>query len=186
MEQFAQMLLSNSSEKVMLRDKFMAENIEWILKHEKNKKAVFWAHNEHIANNNNKKEQKPAGYYLKQKYENNCYAFGFGFYNGTNSTFDRKSRKWVINQIPVVSIKKSTDAVFKECKYPNFILDFASVDTNEAISAFLNTGLYRRAIGAIYYPEKRKLRNYTKGKLKDTFDGMVFFRETGASTILKK
>ncbi len=186
LEQFAQMLLANSSEKVMLRDKFMAENIEWILKHENNKKVIFWAHNEHIANNNNKKEQKPAGYYLKQKYENNYYAFGFGFYNGTNSTFDRKSRKWVINQIPDVSIKKSTDAVFKECKYPNFILDFASVDTNEAISAFLNTGLYRRAIGAIYCPEKRKLRNYIKGKLIDTFDGIIFFRETEASIILKK
>jgi erythromycin esterase len=184
--QFVEMLFSNRSEKVRLRDKFMAENIEWIFNHENSKKTIFWAHNEHIANNNNKKEQKPTGYYLKQQYGNNFYSFGFGFYNGKNTTYNGQERKWVINDIPDVSIKKSTDAVFKDCKYPNFILDFNSVKTNEVISDFLNTELYHRAIGARYYPESNKLRNYSKSKLIDSFDGIIFFRETEASTIMKK
>jgi len=184
LEQIIEMILANSTEKVLLRDKFMAENIEWIYDFENKTKTILWAHNEHIINNNNKKEQKPIGYYLKEKFSNEYYSFGFGFYKGANCTYSRTERKWVINIIPAVSIKKSTDAIFGKCKYPNFILDFKTVKNNELIRKFLKTDLYHRAIGATYYPEKVKLRNYKKTKLFDSFDGIIFFRNTKPSEIL--
>ena len=182
--QIMEMIFASSSERVLLRDIFIAENIEWIYNFENQQKAIFWAHNEHIANNNNKKEQKPTGYYLKKKYGNDYYSFGFGFYKGENRTYNRKERKWVVNSIPNVSVKKSTDAIFNNCLYPNLILDFNSVRKNRIITTFLNTNLYHRCIGAKYYPENNKSRNYKKSKLIDSFDGMIFFRETNASTMM--
>lgn len=186
LEQVVEMLFSSSTERVVLRDKFMAENIEWIYIYENNEKTMFWAHNEHIANNNNKKDQKPIGYYLKKEFNNDYYSLGFGFYIGQNTIYNRKKGEWVINDIPEVLIKKSTDAVFSQCKYPNFILDFAMVNDNLTISEFLNADLYHRAIGAAYYRENNKSRNYEKSRLIDSFDGIVFFRETKAATLMKK
>ena len=53
------------------------------------------------------------------------------------------------------------------------------------IITFLQTDLYHRTIGAKYYPEKNKARNYAKSKLFDSFDGVIFFRVTNASIIMK-
>jgi erythromycin esterase len=184
LEQTIEMILANSAEKVLLRDKFMAENIEWIYNFENKPKTILWAHNEHIINNNNKKEQKPMGYYLKEKFSNEYYSFGFGFYKGANCTYSRTERDFIVNNIPDISIKKSTDAIFNQCVYSNFILDFNSVGNNEIITKFLNAKLFHRAIGAIYYPEKNKMRNYKKSKLIESFDGIIFFRETNPSNMI--
>jgi len=185
-KQIVEMIFSTSAERVILRDQFMAENIDWIYQFEHKQKAIFWAHNEHIAINNNKEKQKPTGYYLKKKYGNDYYSFGFGFFKGENRTYSRKDKSWVINKIPDVSVKKSTDAVFNDCKYSNFILDFNSVKENPIIAGFLNANLYHRSIGSKYYPEKNKARNYTKSKLIDSFDGILFFSETRASVGMKR
>ena len=131
LEQTIEMILANSAEKVLLRDKFMAENIEWIYNFENKPKTILWAHNEHIINNNNKKEQKPMGYYLKEKFSNEYYSFGFGFYKGENTTYNRKEKKWGTNTIPDVSVNKSTDVIFNQCIYPNFFLDLNSVKQAE-------------------------------------------------------
>lgn len=55
----------------------------------------------------------------------------------------------------------------------------------ESYLIVLNVELYHRAIGSIYYPEKNKSRNYEKSKLGESFDGIIFFRNTEASTIIK-
>jgi erythromycin esterase len=184
--QFVEMRFSTSSYKLSLRDKFMSENIDWIFSHENNGKTMFWAHNEHVANNNGKKEQKPVGYYLKHSYAEAYYSLGFGFYKGKITTYDASKGKWVINQVPDVSIKKSTDAIFKQCDYSNFILDFNSAKSNKKIANFLNTELYHRAIGSRYYPERKKHRNYSESKLIDSYDGLIFFSETNPSIMMKK
>jgi len=181
LKKMIEIIFAKKSTQVALRDKFMAENIEWIYNYENKQKVIFWSHNEHVANNKEESFQKPTGYYLKEKFNTHYYSFGFGFYNGQNRTYNSKERKWVLNQIPNVSIKNSTDAIFKQCKYDNFILDFKTVENSLEINDFLNTDLFHRSIGATYYPENNKFRNYRKSKLVESFDGIIFFKETTPS-----
>lgn len=41
LEQFIEILFANNSEKLILRDKFMAENIKWVFNYENNNKIIF-------------------------------------------------------------------------------------------------------------------------------------------------
>ena len=178
LEQFTEMMLVNSVERIVLRDKFMAENIEWIYHFENHQKMFFWAHNIHIVNNNNKPKQKSTGYYLNKKFKNKYYALGLGFYKGQNLTYSRKERRWIVNEFPEISIRNSSDVIFSKCFTPNFILDFKSVENNKVIKEFLNADLYQRTLGAVYYPEKKKVRNYKKIRLYESYNGLIFIRET--------
>lgn len=186
LEQFFEYTLADSRTQLILRDKFMAENIEWIYDYENHSKTVFWAHNEHVKNDKAESEQKPTGYYLKEKFHNEYYSLGFGFYDGGVRGYNTKTRKWEVYNVPKITMNKSTDAVFKQCSALEFILDFETARSNNLIWEFLNTKLYRRSIGAGYFPENKKLNHYKESKLIDTFDGLIFFRNTSPSSQMKE
>ena len=162
----------------------MAENIGWIYSFEADQKSIFWAHNEHIKNDTEKSSQKPTGYYLKQEFNDKYYSFGFGFYKGKVQGYNQKENIYDSFEVPLMSSKKLTDAVFSECVYPNFILDFKSVNENEIISEFLQEKLYQRTIGEKFYPGEAKRNHLGTGRLIDKYDGIVFFRNTNPSTLI--
>eukprot|EP01029_Cantina_marsupialis_P001297 TRINITY_DN1107_c0_g3_i1.p1 TRINITY_DN1107_c0_g3~~TRINITY_DN1107_c0_g3_i1.p1 ORF type:complete len:425 (-),score=13.74 TRINITY_DN1107_c0_g3_i1:82-1356(-) len=185
-EQFVEMVLADSKTRIILRDKFMAENVEWIYHHENNQKAVFWAHNQHLRIDKAESYQKPTGYYLKEKFKEAYYAFGLCFYSGKVMGYNREERKMLGFEVPDIAAKKSTDATFKLCAAPNFILDFKTASQNRVVSDFLNTKLAIRTIGAGVSSKKNKFRHFKESKLIETFDGVVFFRDTKPSTVLKR
>jgi erythromycin esterase len=186
LEQYFEMRSADPATRVFLRDKFMAENIEWIYNFEKEQKTLFWAHNEHIKNDNTGSSQKPTGYYLKEKFHNKYYSFGFGFFNGKVMGYNSKNSKWETYDVPKITMHRSTDVVFNHCSVPEFILDFETANSNNLIHEFLNTNLYRRTIGFGYYPKNRKYSHYKESKLNDTFDGLIFINTVSPSTPVKK
>ena len=162
-----------------LRDKFMAENTEWIYNFENKDKAILWAHNMHIANSPIR--LTASGYNLKNEFGEKYYSFGFSFFSGNLRAFSTESQKYETYKIPPVSIEKSADKIFNQCSASNFILDLKSASTNDKINDFLNSELYTRCIGASYFPENNKNRNYYFGKLNSTYDGIIFFKSTNPS-----
>jgi len=186
LEQIFEFDLADGKTRIVLRDKFMAENIEWIYQFENKQKSIFWAHNEHIKNDKEKSYQKPTGYYLKDKFGDNYYSFGFGFYEGEVAGYNREEKKYDSFKVPSMSSKKLTDAVFSLCMYPNFILDLNSANKSEIISKFLHTNLYQRTIGAGFYPDGKKRNHFRMGKLKDKYDGIIFIKKTHPSVLIKK
>jgi len=177
-----QMLEYNSD--LRLRDKFMAENTEWIYNFENKDKAILWAHNMHIANSPIR--LMASGYNLKNEFGEKYYSFGFSFFSGNLRAYSNESQKYEIYQIPPVSIEKSADKIFNQCSASNFILDLKSASTNDKINDFLNTELYTHCIGAYYSPENNKNRNYCFGKLNSIYDGIIFFRNTNPSEAIKQ
>lgn len=177
-----QMLEYNSD--LRLRDKFMAENTEWIYNFENKDKAILWAHNMHIANSPIR--LTASGYNLKNEFGEKYYSFGFSFFSGNLRAYSNESQKYEIYQIPPVSIEKSADKIFNQCSASNFILDLKSASTNDKINDFLNTELYTHCIGAYYSPENNKNRNYCFGKLNSIYDGIIFFRNTNPSEAIKQ
>lgn len=167
--------------RTILRNKFMAENVNWVYNFENQEKTMFWAHNEHIALSSNQSKIIPSGYHLKEQFGDDYYAFGFSFYGGEIRAYNSELRKYEICSIIEVSVEKSADKIFNQCNKSNFILDFNSASENDEINEFLDTKLYSRAIGAKYYPVDNVNRNYSFRKLIESFDGLIFFNETSSS-----
>ncbi len=185
LEQYFEYALADSRSQIILRDKFMAENIEWIYDFEKFSKSIVWAHNEHVKNDCLKGDDKPVGYYLKEKFKNGYYSFGFDFYEGKVRAFNPKNKEGGIFNVPPVTKIESTEAVFRQCIFPVFIIDLQSANNNKIISEFLKTKLYRRNIGSIYL-KRNENRYFKESKLIDTFDGLIFFRNTSPSILINK
>ena len=182
LDQFFERFFADSKLQITLREKFMAENIEWIYHYENQRKTIFWAHNEHVKNADKyNTQQKPTGYYLKEKFRNKYYSFGFGFNEGKVSDFNSQNQKWEVYETPKITMKKSADLILGQCSVPEFILDFETASSNILIHEFLDTKLYRRSIGFGYFPQSKKFRIYKGSKLIDTFDGLIFFRNTTPS-----
>ncbi len=186
LQQIFDFIQADSRTSIALRDKFMAENIEWIYNFKDQPKSIYWAHNEHIKNDKAKSYQKPTGYYLKEKFAESYYSFGFGFYNGEVAGYNWKEKKYESFKVPPMTSKKLTDGVFNECAFPNFILDLKSTNTNSTISTFLNTELYQRTISAGFYPDGKKQNHFRMGKLIDKYDGLIFVKETTPSILIRK
>jgi len=185
-EQSLELDFANDKTSITLRDKYMSENIDWIYRFENDQKAIFWAHNEHIKNDKAKSDQKPVGFYLKEKFKDQYYAFGFGFYKGRVTGYNRAEKKYDSFEVPQMDSNKLTDAVFSQCVYPDFILDIKTANENTTVSKFLNTTLQQRTIGAGFYPDGEKRYHYRMAKLIDKYDGLIFFRTTHPATRLSK
>jgi len=71
---------NNKAFSLEFRDKCMAENVSWI-KDVTNSKLFIWAHNYHVSKYQVGKE-KPMGYFLNEKYNDNFYSIGFDFKEG--------------------------------------------------------------------------------------------------------
>lgn len=168
--------------KNIIRDRYMADNIEWIYNYESKSKMVVWAHNLHIAKDLTKDNNLPMGYYLTQKFSNDYYAMGFGFSSGQLKAYDMKQRKTIIYSIPDVQIKNSSDYIFKQVNVPNFILDFKTSSATPLIATFLNQKLHARAIGADYNAAKQAQGEGTYQKSIKMYDAIIFIRETNAAT----
>jgi len=168
-------------DKDIIRDKYMAENCEWIYNFTGESKMIVWAHNLHIAKDITKNNNLPMGYYLSQKYPNEYYAIGFGFNSGSFRAYHTEKKKIMICTVPEVSIKNSSDYVFGQCAVPNFILDFKSAQVNPTINEFLNKNIYSRAIGAQYNPKKDENGGKVSNqKLIKMYDAIIFIDNTTA------
>src|SRR5690606_4499775 len=67
------------------RDRYMAENVNWIMDQNPNSKLILWAHNGHI-----KKTGKSMGKYLKEEYPEEYLSIGFAFYDGEYTAYNSK------------------------------------------------------------------------------------------------
>ena len=184
LEQYFELKSADRKTQIILRDKFMAENILWINSFERQQKSIFWAHNEHIKNDKAESDQKPTGYYLKKVMHDDYYSLGFSFYRGKVGGYNAGEKKYDSFEVPEMSSKKLLDAVFNECAFPQFILDVGSTGNNSQIQKFLNKELYQRTIGAGFYPDGKMRNHFRKGKLIDRFDGIIFFRDTNPVSVL--
>src|SRR5690606_21030358 len=137
--------------KNIVRDRYMAENTAWIYHHESDDKMIIWAHNLHVAKDLARDNNLPMGSYLAKVFPDEYYVFGFGFNAGQLGGYNRQGEKHVFI-IPDVSIKKSSDYIFKQVNTPNFILDFKTASRDSLIANFLDEKLHARAIGS--YNEK--------------------------------
>ena len=165
------------------RDKYMAENVSWILNQAgPNAKIVLWAHNGHVGKG---PPGSSMGTYLEEKYGDQMVVFGFTFYSGS---FNARTGEGLHNVGVVIKHwvepppKDSFEYCFHEVGVPLFFLDLQAIPPGPATHWLLEPH-YIRTIGALY-DDSRPLHFFQKAILPSAFDVIIYFENTTASHLL--
>ena len=163
-----------------IRDKEMSENINQILHFNGNESKIFiWAHNFHIKKNNITYTNDFAmGHFLKEKYGNEYYSLGFDFATGAFNAYSIKNKKIEIFSI-TEPMTKTSSKLFNESSFDSFFLDFNSISKIDILNNYITSKVNYRGIGSTYNPKMVE-----NEKLKDAYDGIIFVKQTQASTLL--
>jgi len=165
-----------------LRDKYMAENVKWILDHEHETgydKIMLWAHNWHVSYYS--EGFTYMGSLLKNIYKYKYYSIGFDFSKGSFYAQDLNS---LIMKIFTINNNdpRYLCYVFDKTDIPILFLDFKSSSKNKLLDDLLSKEQYIHMIGARYDDKNEQFTSplYPPNKL---FDGLIYIKETTASTI---
>jgi len=168
-----------------VRDKYMAENIQWILNYEgADSKIMLWAHNRHIDKYGG--SFSSLGTHLKTEYNDQYYAIGFDFNKGSFNAFDPKSS--TIKVFTVLNSREgSSGDFFSRTGLPVFFIDIEkAVKTNSDLEKFFTKNIYQRNIGGGYDPSTDENKSYFNEPLSKLYDGLIFVDKTSATTLFKK
>ncbi|PTQ94110.1 erythromycin esterase [Mucilaginibacter yixingensis] len=162
-----------------VRDKYMAENCEWIYNQTGHKKMMIWAHNQHICKSSGSEGHNRMGMRLAKTFGEAYYAVGFDFYDGAMRSFDMQTMKYVA--VPIAPAKAdATGNVFSKCSAANFILDFKSASANPVIKNFLD-----KEVPSSFYGAEYNAPSYVEHRLADSYDGVIFIKNTTPARSLK-
>jgi erythromycin esterase len=165
-----------------VRDKYMAENVEWIYNYTNHNKMMIWAHNGHINKTAGSDGYVRMGSWLDKIFKDKYYAMGFDFNGGNMRSYDMKQRKNVAVELPRAKAGSSGD-VFAQCNATNFILDFKTASANPLINTFLNTNVPSAFYGVEYTIGTTP--HYVTHKLAQTYDAVIFIKDTNAAMGVK-
>ena len=185
----AEKYMSLGRNRSMVRDRFMAENITWLLDQAgPDTKIVLWAHNGHIATYNSA-PNKTMGAYLRENYGEELVVFGFSFYEGSfnaRPTSDRGEPLVAPTEFMVtVPPEDSYEIYFRSTELPRFFLDLRSHLSDRSSVDWVSTPHPFRSIGAVYNlsnPEEY----FFPAILPDLFDVIIYFEDTSPSLLLHR
>jgi len=155
------------------RDKFMAENLEWINEQNPDSKIAIWAHNGHI-----KKVGNSMGKILAQSLKEDYLSVGFTFHKGSYTAVGKKGLNTYEAQ---ESFEGTYEYLFQALDEPIFLLDLRQIkEDNSEHGKWLRENLEFRSVGAA------KVDNEFKTTiLKDDFDIIIFINESTNSKLLR-
>ena len=166
-----------------VRDRAMAENVEWLLDREGSEgRIVLWAHNYHISRING--FTPTMGGVLAGAYGTDYLPIGFGFESGglnaiegiAGGTFGKLK-----SFTAPPAIEGSYDRLFSETNAPNFLLDLRTASGDG--KTWLIGPHQMRNIGSTYFPATPDV-HYGGISMPSFFDVLIFVRTTTPSTLL--
>jgi erythromycin esterase len=165
------------------RDQCMAENCQWIYNYTGHQRMMVWAHNGHICKSSGSQSLMRMGMFLAKVFGDQYYAMGFDFLAGQMRSYDRQLRQYVSPQIPP-SKAGSSGALFAQCKAVNFIVDIKStVAAAPVTKSFFYEKIPSIFLGPTFNPGSGVY--YINHKLAETYDAVIFIKETTAAYPMK-
>jgi len=175
---------TDPNEKNNLRDKNMAENIEWLYHFNSDNRIAVSSHSEHLSKKINNTGITRAGIYLNEKFKDDYYLFGLCFNSGKIKSQPNAANPTGIYDVPEV-VPANTEALFSQCNTPNFILDFKTASANPLIKDYLNQTVTSYFIGSNYAAKAGTDQQYIQHKWSEGYDAIVFIKNVGAATAVK-
>lgn len=159
-----------------VRDKYMCENIKWIMDYEgPDSKLALWAHNMHISKKST--AHGSLGADLKEIYKDDYYALGFDFNKGSFLATDLVARNRHVFTVNDAEAGSSGN-LLSQLALPHFFIDIdKAVKENPPAKKFFTQNIRYRVVGDGYTNEKT---GYLKDALYDMYDGLIFVNETTA------
>ena len=191
---YAHNLIQYTTLSKAMRDKSMADNIEFLLKRNPKEKIIYTAHNSHVGNstykdafpgisqdvfnlplfeNKNLPEGAPyCGWYLKNTFGGDYYIISTCIYEGSNY-LPATGKSMKLNK----ANPGSYEYLLNNAGLPNYFLDFRQIKKNKASEAnWLQSKLFMRAAGSSDAGAKEfEIKNLTQ-----EFDAVVFIKESVA------
>ena len=162
------------------RDKYMAENVQWILTKMNVSKLSLWAHTGHVANLPGVNCNQPSmGTYLKQQLKNQYLIIGTSLTSGSFTV-----RNGALTEAPItrLSIQGSVEPasynyLLGKSQYPNYILNLQQVNSSTASGNWFNTQHPFLLVGASY-DENKPNKSFYDIPLSTSLDVLIHFRDT--------
>lgn len=169
-----------------LRDRHMFDTLQALLTHQRDARAVIWAHNSHVGNAAATamgwRGEFNIGELVKAAYRDRSVAIGFGTDRGTvAAASDWGAAMRVMHVRPARD--DSWEGAFRRTGIARSLTQWRDGSRNE-LRKILSQPLLERAIGVIYRPETEFASHYFQAVLADQFDAWVWFEETRAVTPL--
>lgn len=155
----------------ILRDNFLAENVESILKSRKNiNRVIVSGHNAHVGNS-----RIAMGGYLKARYNGKFISVGFAFHEGEYSAFGAQGFNSYVAQ---TSYPSTFEYFFHLTGLDAFILDLRTIDPNNPKASWLFKTLDFRKTGSV-----RTFGDFSPFSLMKEFDILIFINKSRASKL---
>lgn len=169
------------------RDRYMAENIIWLLEQlEPEAKVVLWAHNVHVANGV-VLGRSTMGAYLKELYGPEMVSVGLTFYRGSFNAIGYNRDTGRLEELSAYDApsapRGSHEWYLSRARMPRMIVDLRAIpDPNgSAETEWLAEPRAFRSIGAVYDPDVSASEYFREVRLAREFDVIVYFERTTPS-----
>ena len=172
-----------------LRDRHMVETLDALVAHvdrQRRAKIAVWAHNSHLgdarATEMARRGELNVGQLVRERYGLDAMLVGATTHHGTVTAASDwgapAERKRVRPALP-----GSYEAMFHATGLARFLLAWRKGD---AVWSSLHDPALERAIGVIYRPDTERASHYFYAQLRDQFDVVLHFDETGAVEPLER
>lgn len=159
------------------RDESMADNIDWIVKHNPDAKIVLWAHNGHVSNTGFS-GTRSMGSYLRQTYGKQMVNFGFAFNQGSFRAWEpgKSLHDFTVPPAPGGTLDRALAAT----GIPLFAVDLRSVPDGSPAARWFAEAHKSRSIGS-GFSDSLEPTQWSLGPAKSDFDVLLFVEKTSAA-----
>ena len=185
-ERYYRAMYWGAAESWNLRDRHMFETLQQLIAHQKDARAVVWAHNSHIGNASATamgwQGEFNIGELVRKSYGDQAVLIGFGTDRGTVAA----ASDWGA-EMEIMAVRSARDdsweGAFRLTGLSRSLTDWRARKDSELVAA-LSAVLLERAIGVVYRPQSELTSHYFEAVLADQFDAYVWFEESRAVTPL--
>jgi len=161
------------------RDSLMVENMQYAKKHLQTGKAIYWAHNGHIAKEVHAALGKMAGWRLNKVYGSAYQAIAFSFYRGTYRAMNGRKGKLTTKNIAYPPYPGCFEYLLQRQNRTPLFFDIQSSLTSNP--EFYKKQTFRiRRLGAFASDNQ-----FTEERIDKHFDYLIYLGETRAAKELK-
>jgi len=178
-ERYYRAMFGGRAESWNIRDRHMADTLEWLCQIQPDARIVVWAHNSHLgdasATEMASHGEVNLGQLARERFGEDVFLLGFTTYSGevtAASQWDAPAERKVVRP----ALEGSYEAMFHHTRIPAFLLR-----TNRpGLTNVLGGPRLQRAIGVIYLPGSERVSHYFQCRLSQQFDAVIHIDRTKA------
>jgi erythromycin esterase len=161
------------------RDRYMAENIQWLRSQAPSAKMMLWAHNYHVS-----RLSGAMGNHLQTAYGSGYVSLGFTFGSGTFNAVGGSGTSGALQMFQTNFVPNgSMESAFVGTAQPRLLFDTRLIAGGGAPAAPLAGPIQMRSIGALYAPSS-EAAYFSTQVFPGDFDLLIYLATATRSTIL--